>query len=85
MLDDAFIDAMRSVLRHPQLDAAFKNLVLALPSESYIAEQLDSVDPQRIHAVRESLLAQLSRALRADWEWAFENHQVAGAYSPDPV
>ena len=85
VLDDAFIDAMRSVLRHPQLDAAFKNLVLALPSESYIAEQLDSVDPQRIHAVRESLLAQLSRALRADWEWAFENHQVAGAYSPDPV
>jgi len=85
VLDDAFIDAMRSVLRHPQLDAAFKNEVLSLPSESYIAEQLDSVDPLRIHAVREALLAQLSRALRADWEWAFETHQVTGAYSPDPV
>ena len=46
---------MRSVLRHPQLDAAFKELVLTLPSETYIAEQLDVVDPQHIHAVREAM------------------------------
>jgi aminopeptidase N len=45
---------MRSVLRHPELDAAFKELVLTLPAETYIAEQLDVVDPQRIHAVREA-------------------------------
>ena len=45
VLDGAFIDAMRAVLRHPALDAAFKELVLTLPSETYIAEQLDVVDP----------------------------------------
>ena len=38
-----------------RLDAAFKELVLTLPSETYIAEQLDVVDPQRIHAVREAM------------------------------
>ena len=32
---------MRDVLRHPTLDAAFKELVLTLPSEAYVAEQLD--------------------------------------------
>ncbi|MEN9478171.1 MAG: hypothetical protein RLZZ300_2312, partial [Pseudomonadota bacterium] len=37
------------VLRNPDLDAAFKELVLTLPSEAYMAEQLDVVDPQRIH------------------------------------
>jgi aminopeptidase N len=84
-LDDAFIDAMRSVLRHPGLDAAFKELALTLPSEIYVAEQLATVDPQRIHAVREGMLLQLAQALRADWEWAFEAHQVQGGYSPDPV
>jgi aminopeptidase N len=84
-LDDAFIDAMRGVLRHPTLDAAFKELVLTLPSESYLAEQLDVVDPQRIHAVREAMRAQLATALFADWEWAFDAHRDNGAYQPDPT
>ncbi|OOG52138.1 aminopeptidase N [Polaromonas sp. C04] len=84
-LDDAYIEAMRSVLRHPLLDAAFKELVLTLPSETYIAEQLDVVDPQRIHAVREAMRAQLAQALADDWQWAYDTHRDTGAYRPDPV
>ena len=83
--DAAYVEAMREVLRHPALDAAFKELVLTLPSEAYIAEQLDEVDPQRIHAARESMKLQMAQALRDDWEWAWEHHQVTGGYSPDPV
>jgi aminopeptidase N len=83
VLNDAYLSAMRSVLRHPTLDAAFKELVLTLPSETYIAEQLDVVDPQRIHAVRESMRLQIATSLQTDWEWAFENHQDNGAYRPD--
>jgi aminopeptidase N len=82
-LNDAYLDAMRTVLRHPTLDAAFKELVLTLPSETYIAEQLDVVDPQRIHAVREAMRLQIAMGLQADWQWAFDAHQDAGAYSPD--
>lgn len=74
---------MRQVLRHSVLDAAFKELVLTLPSETYIAEQLPVVDPQRIHQVREAMREQLATALHADWVWAFESHQVSGGYSPD--
>ena len=85
VLNDAYIDAMRSVLRHPTLDAAFKDLVLTLPSEMYIAEQMAVVDPQRIHAVRESMRLQLATALQADWQWAFEAHQTPGGYTPDAV
>ncbi|SCK60098.1 aminopeptidase N [Variovorax sp. HW608] len=84
-LNHAFIEAMRSVLRHRQLDAAFKELVLTLPSETYIAEQLDVVDPQRVHAVREAMRAQLATALFADWEQAYEQNRDTGAYTPDPV
>src|SRR5947207_15734913 len=85
MLCASVVGAMRSVLRHPGLDAAFKALVLTLPSEGYGAEQLDIVDPQKIHAAREAMKRSLSRELRADWEWSFEAHQVIGGYSPDPV
>jgi aminopeptidase N len=83
MLDDAFVGAMRAVLRDPALDPAFKCLVLTLPDENLLAEQLDSVHPQRIHGVREVMLAQLAAALRDDWAWAFDAHQVTGAYTPD--
>ncbi|TFZ07484.1 aminopeptidase N [Ramlibacter henchirensis] len=85
VLDNAFIGAMRSILRHRTLDAAFKELVLTLPAETYIAEQLDVVDPQRVHAVRESMREQMATALQDDWAWAYEHHKDNGAYRPDPV
>ncbi|MBN9341705.1 MAG: aminopeptidase N C-terminal domain-containing protein, partial [Comamonadaceae bacterium] len=58
---------------------------LTLPSEAYIAEQLGEVDPQRVHAVREAMRAQLAQELHADWAWAWEQHQDCGAYRPDAV
>ncbi len=82
-LDERYISAMRSVLRHPQLDAAFKQRVLTPPANSYLAEQLETVDPPRVHAVREAYKRQLAQALRDDWAWAFEAHQDSGAYAPD--
>jgi aminopeptidase N len=82
VLDEAYVHALRSVLRHDALDPAFKSLVLALPDEAYVAEQLATVDPQRIHAVREHMLDQLAQQLQADWAWAFEQHQVRGGYAP---
>jgi aminopeptidase N len=84
-LDAPFIEAMRGILRHPTLDAAFKELVLTLPAEAYVAEQLDVVDPQRVHAVREAMREQLATALQSDWEWAYEQHKDNGAYRPDAV
>ena len=85
VLDSAYLDAMRAVLNHAGLDAAFKELALTLPGESYIAEQLDVVDPQAIHAAVEAAQMQIAAALRADWVVAFDANQVAGGYSPDPV
>jgi aminopeptidase N len=84
-LDHPYLEAMRTVLRHPTLDAAFKELVLTLPAETYIAEQLEVVDPRRIHVIREAMREQLAHALFADWEWACDAHRENGAYRPDPV
>jgi aminopeptidase N len=82
-IDAATVDALRTVLRHPELDAAFKELTLTLPSETYIAEQLDVVDPQRVHAVREAMRLQLATALQDDWAWALDTHTNHGSYRPD--
>ncbi len=82
-MSPALVEALRQVLRNPQLDAAFKELTLTLPSENYIADQVSVVDPQRVHAVREAMRAQLATALQADWAWALENYRTPGAYQPD--
>jgi aminopeptidase N len=83
VLSDALLAALRNVLRNPKLDAAFKDLALTLPSENYIADQLDVVDPQRVHALRESMRLKLATALQADWQWAWDAHKHSGAYTPD--
>ncbi|RZI83546.1 MAG: aminopeptidase N [Rubrivivax sp.] len=84
-LDARYVQAMHGILRNPELDAAFKDLVLTLPSESYVAEQLDVVDPQRIHTAREGMKLQLAKALHDDWAWAYETHHDNGGYTPDAV
>jgi aminopeptidase N len=85
VLDDALARALRSVLRDATLDPAFKALALMPPSESYIAEQLTQIDPQRIHAVREQWRALMAEHLHADWAWAYDTHQVNTGYSPLPA
>jgi aminopeptidase N len=82
-LDDAYLQALRRVLRDPALDAAFKDQVLLLPSEAYVAECVgQDVNPQRIHRLREQMRLQVAAALRDDWVWAFEAHQVREGYQP---
>ena len=85
VLSPELLNALSLVLKHPTLDAAFKELVLTLPSETYLSEQLSVVDPQRVHAVREAMRLQLASALHADWVWAFDAHRDNGIYQPDPV
>ena len=84
-LSDALIASLRQVLRQPELDSALKELVLTLPSESYISEQLSVVDPAKVHAVRESMRNQLAHELQADWAWVVESQPRSSAYSTDPV
>jgi aminopeptidase N len=83
VLGTDYLQAMQAVLNHPDLDSAFKELVLTLPSETYISEQLESVDPQQVHAVREAMKLQLAQSLQSDWQTCYEQNKVTGAYSPD--
>jgi aminopeptidase N len=82
-LDADTVQALRTVLRDPGLDAALKELLLTPPAESSVAERVTPADPQHIHALREQLLEQLAEALHTDWLWAYEAHAVREGYSPE--
>ena len=85
ILNEDLLEGLRTVLRNDQLDSAFKEVVLTLPSESYLAEQLSELDPLKLHLVREKMREELSLALFKDWEWAYHSNHQTGAYSPDPL
>jgi aminopeptidase N len=82
---EAYLLALRQILQDASLDPAFKELVLTLPSETYIAEQLTTVDPQLVHRVRESMRLSLAIALQGDWHLCFEAHKDTGSYRPDAL
>ena len=84
-VDSAYVEALRGVLRHPELDPAFKELALTLPSDRFLMEAAQGVDPQALHAAREHLLDQLAEGLHEDWAWAWNAHQVREGYSPVPT
>jgi aminopeptidase N len=82
VLDEGLATALRHLLRAPGLEPQFKALALTAPDEAYIAEQLSEVDPQRVHAVRESWRRSMASQMQADWAWAYEQHQVREGYRP---
>ncbi|AZG08035.1 aminopeptidase N [Pigmentiphaga sp. H8] len=80
-----FIEAWRSVLTAPGLDAAYRARALTLPSEKTLAEHMDKVDPVALAAVRDDTLSALGRALADDWRAAVQANQTPDDYSPDPI
>ena len=84
-IDAALANAFRATLVDNGLNPAFREVALTLPSETMIAEQMDVIDPQAIHAARKFLRKSLAASLRAELQHVYDTHQTPGPYSPDPV
>jgi aminopeptidase N len=85
VLDDIFIHAMRDILNDGNLDPAFRELVLTLPSEAMLSELSALINPAAIHTARQFMRTQLAIALRDDFYACFDANQTAGVYSPDAL
>jgi aminopeptidase N len=83
--DALLADAMGHLLRDTSLDAAYRDLVLTLPSEVMLAEQVDVIDPEDIHNARCALRNYLSRVLHDDLIAAYNANQQPEPYSPDAI
>jgi aminopeptidase N len=77
----AFTEAARKLLRDP--DPAFAAEALMLPGETFLAEQMAVVDPDRLHESRNALRRALAAALKEDLSKAYESLRSKSAYSPD--
>ncbi|WP_281971070.1 MULTISPECIES: aminopeptidase N [unclassified Polynucleobacter] len=71
-------------LRNPKLDPSFKTLVLTLPAESYLHEQVQEINPAKIHLARRAFRHAMAGSLKQTWIDIFEQNQSTDAYSPTP-
>jgi aminopeptidase N len=77
----AFLAAARNLLADP--DAAFAAEALSLPGESFLAEQLEVVDPDALHESRNRLRREIALHLQKDLLELYKRLKIAGPYSPD--
>lgn len=84
-LTKEFVIALAAVLRNPTLDPAFKELVLTLPGQAYLAEQLALVDAHAIFQCRENLRLAIATELADDWSHTYASVNSPGAYQLDEV
>ncbi len=78
----AFVDAVARALADPR-DPAFTAEALVLPAEPYLAEQMEVVDPDAVHAARNALRRAIAAALRPELERVYHALESRAAYSPD--
>jgi aminopeptidase N len=67
------IEAVRDTLADTRLDHSFIAEAVLLPSDSFIGDQMTTVDPDAIFAAREALRAELGKTLESQWRAAYES------------
>ncbi|HEX7850032.1 MAG TPA: aminopeptidase N [Sphingomonas sp.] len=78
------IEAVRRTLEDEALDHAFVAEAVLLPSDSFIGDQLERVDPEAVFRAREALRRDLGKTLAPLWRQAYGTASTSApfVYSP---
>ena len=79
----AFLNAIGLLLKEE--DSAFAAETLTLPSEIFLAEQMEVVDPDRLHASRTALRRALALNFKNEFLETYRTLKISAPYSPDAV
>ena len=85
VLDETFVECFNQVLQTDDLDPASMALILTLPSEKSVLEQMKQADPQAIHAAHLFLRQTLANHLHPTLLKCFhinDTEQVSNRYDP---
>jgi aminopeptidase N len=83
VVEQGVIDAMTATLRQSDEDPAFAADALALPGEAFLADQMDVVDVDAIHAARDAARAAIGRALQPELRATYQRLADSGEYRID--
>ena len=77
--------AFKETLLDPNVDRALIAEALTLPTESYIAERVDVIDVDAIHAARKGLRRTLAEELETELMQVYRENRLEGDYRYDAV
>ena len=79
-LSENIIKAYKNTLTNSKLDKALIAQAMTLPSEGYLADQMDVVDVDSIHQARTFMRHELAKALKDDFKLTLDKGQNDAAY-----
>jgi aminopeptidase N len=80
---EKFLHVLAEVFRDETIDDAFKDELLALPTEKYLIEQRVPADVDSIHFAHEWLMQQIANFLHHDFLNYFQQHRNPTVYTVD--
>ncbi|WP_281646210.1 aminopeptidase N [Parendozoicomonas sp. Alg238-R29] len=83
VVDESLINAYRQVLSDTSLDKAMVAEMLNLPSETYLAEQMDVIDVDAIHRAREFVKQQVAVGLQDQLLATYQRLNIEKLYRPE--
>jgi aminopeptidase N len=85
VLSEIFSQAIILAFADDQVNPALRSLAVTMPTETYMGEQLSSVDPAAVHRVREFVLRQLALVGCEKWLAIYQQVTDEGSYSLEPA
>lgn len=79
-LPENVVNAYKHTLTNAELDPALIAQAMTLPSEGYLADQLDVVDVEGIHQARTFMRIELAKALKNEFKKLFQQGQSDAVY-----
>ncbi|UFS72568.1 aminopeptidase N [Geomonas sp. RF6] len=83
LVPEEFVSAFASTLADRSMEHAFQAEALTLPSEGYLAEQMETIDPEGIHEARELVREVLGARLREEFLSLYRSCTPKAPYAPD--
>ena len=87
LVNPIMVNAFKQVLEHPWDDLSYFSLLLSLPSETYLAEQMQVVDVDAIHTAREFVILTLAEQLQTQFQALYQNNHrdESGKFEADAI
>jgi len=84
-LDRDYVEAIRKILVDNTIDKALAALAITLPTETYLAQLMDIIDPDSLHSSYFFVKKELARLLFSDFVEVYEKNYSSESYSADPA
>ena len=87
VLNPILVEAFKQIMAQQPADLSYLSLLLNLPSETYLAEQMTVIDVDAIHQAREFVICSLTEQLQAQFTDLYKAHHQdeSGLFSADAI